>query len=130
MYNKQINIPLTTIVIIYFKIFYRHPYQILWKRSFCIWQPENCYHFFFALLVRSFYKNEKMATELEIEMNPLTKSGRSQSKWSKIFVALAQTQEDMDIPLSIGGSGSSLIELEKLKSYIKSEGSFKVINPF
>ena len=72
-----------------------------------------------------------MATELEIEMNPLTKSGRSQSKWSKIFVALAQTQEDMDtIPLSIGGSGSSLIELEKLKSYIKSEGSFKVINPF
>ena len=69
-----------------------------------------------------------MATELEIEMNPLTKSGRSQSKWSKIFVALAQTQEDMDIPLSIGGSGSSLIELEKLKSYIKSEGSFKVIN--
>ena len=72
-----------------------------------------------------------MATELEIEMNPLTKSGRSQSKWSKIFVALAQTQEDLDtIPLSIGGSGSSLIELEKLKSYIKSEGSFKVINPF
>ena len=70
-----------------------------------------------------------MATELEIEMNPLTKSGRSQSKWSKIFVALAQTQEDMDIPLSIGGSGSSLIELEKLKSYIKSEGSFKVIKP-
>ena len=71
-----------------------------------------------------------MATELEIEMNPLTKSGRSQSKWSKIFVALAQTQEDLDtIPLSIGGSGSSLIELEKLKSYIKSEGSFKVINP-
>ena len=69
-----------------------------------------------------------MATELEIEMNPLTKSGRSQSKWSKIFVALAQTQEDMDIPLSIGGSGSSLIELEKLKFYIKSEGSFKVIN--
>ena len=69
-----------------------------------------------------------MATELEIEMNPLTKSGRSQSKWSKIFVALAQTQEDLDIPLSIGGSGSSLIELEKLKSYIKSEGSFKVIN--
>ena len=67
-----------------------------------------------------------MATELEIEMNPLTKSGRSQSKWSKIFVALAQTQEDMDIPLSMGGSGSSLIELEKLKSYIKSEGSFKV----
>ena len=68
-----------------------------------------------------------MATELEIEMNPLTKSGRSQSKWSKIFVALAQTQEDLDtIPLSIGGSGSSLIELEKLKSYIKSEGSFKV----
>ena len=72
-----------------------------------------------------------MATELEIEMNPLTKSGRSQSKWSKIFLALAQTQEDLDtIPLSIGGSGSSLIELEKLKSYIKSEGSFKVINPF
>ena len=72
-----------------------------------------------------------MATELEIEMNPLTKPGRSQSKWSKIFVALAQTQEDLDtIPLSIGGSGSSLIELEKLKSYIKSEGSFKVINPF
>ena len=68
-----------------------------------------------------------MATELEIEMNPLTKSGRSQSKWSKIFVALAQTKEDLDtIPLSIGGSGSSLIELEKLKSYIKSEGSFKV----
>ena len=68
-----------------------------------------------------------MATELEIEMDPLTKSGRSQSKWSKIFVALAQTQEDLDtIPLSIGGSGSSLIELEKLKSYIKSEGSFKV----
>ena len=69
-----------------------------------------------------------MATELEIEMNPLTKSGRSQFKWSKIFLALAQTQEDLDIPLSIGGSGSSLIELEKLKSYIKSEGSFKVIN--
>ena len=95
-------------------------------------KPETCYQFFFffALLVRSFYKNEKMASELKIEMNPLTKSGRSQSKWSKIFVALAQTQEDMDtIPLSIGRSGSSLIELEKLKSYIKSEGSFKVINP-
>ena len=69
-----------------------------------------------------------MASELKIEMNPLTKSGRSQSKWSKIFVALAQTQEDLERPLS--GSGSSLIELEKLKSYIKSEGSFKVINPF
>ena len=67
-----------------------------------------------------------MATELEIEMNPLTKTGRNQSKWSKIFVALAKTQEELDRPLSIGGPGSSAIELEKLKSYIKSEGSFMV----
>ena len=70
-----------------------------------------------------------MATEIEIEMNPLKSRRKIQSNWSKIFVALAKTQEELEKPLSIGGPGSSAIELEKLKSYIKSEGSFKVINP-
>ena len=67
-----------------------------------------------------------MATEIEIEMNPLKSRRKIQSKWSKIFVALAKTQEELEKPLSIGGPGSSAIELEKLKSYIKSEGSFMV----